>query len=191
MQKPPICSKCQSNFSPIFQRFRLGDISGLAIFDYDQTIRQNLYQYKGCFDLEIANIFLLPWSRYLHFKYRNFVLVPAPSTAESETLRGFNHVQQMFACLRLPFVHAFIKIGVNKQAGANYTKRQEIEKHIVLNEPKNLIGKNILLVDDVMTTGATLKAMAKHLRSLPIGRIEILVMSKTSILTSNNKRNPN
>lgn len=177
MQNPLICEKCQKKFAPIFSKFYIDGIKGMSIYDYDQTIREYLFQLKGAFDVEIAPIFLLPFARFLRFRYRKFILVPAPSSGESNLQRGFNHVQEIFSVLRLPIINVFKKTSVVKQVGLTYEQRQNIIKHIEIKDASRLQGKKVLLVDDVMTTGATLKAMIALLKRAGILKIEILVLS--------------
>lgn len=177
VQKPLICERCQNKFSPIFRKFYLEDVKGLAIYEYDQTIREYLFQLKGAYDIEIAPLFLLPFMRYLHFRYRNYILVPAPSTAESNEVRGFNHVKEIFSILKLPMIDVFQKTASIKQVGLSFEQRHEIKNHLSVMDVSSLLGKKVLLIDDVMTTGATLKAMISMLRKNQIYEIKILVLS--------------
>ena len=56
--KTPICNDCRKKLTPKFFEFQLEGVKGTAIFDYDETIRSLLFQFKGQYDIELANIFL-------------------------------------------------------------------------------------------------------------------------------------
>lgn len=181
LQKPLICSQCQKKFKPIFHNFYIQGQKGLAIYFYDETIRQYLYQLKGAFDVEISSIFLQPFARFLHYRYRKFLLLPAPSTEASNQQRGFNHVINIFSCLNLPILPIFLKTAEVKQAGLNYYQRQEIGQHLKIISPEKIRNKNVLIVDDVKTTGATIRAMIDLAKAHHAKKISVLVLAETKV----------
>ena len=185
LQKPLICHQCQKKFIPIFHHFYIKGIQGLAIYRYDDTIRQYLYQLKAAYDIEIAPVFLQPYARYLYFRYRNYVLVPAPSTKTSDDARGFNQIIEIFSELKLPIIPVCVKTTDIKQAGLNYDQRQKIIQHLAIINPEKITNKNILIVDDVMTTGATIRAMIELLKTHNVKNIAVLVLAETKV--SSNK----
>lgn len=174
-----ICNKCFRSFTPQFTELSIEGIPTLAIYRYDETIREKLFQLKGCFDFELASVFLTYFARDLHRKFRNFVLVPAPSWEEDDKQREFNHVEEIFREMKLPMHKALIKTENIKQADLNFEQRQQIQKRIRLSPNADVRGKNILFVDDVLTTGATAKTAVSLLRNAGARKIQILVMSKT------------
>jgi len=155
------------------------DIESLAIYPYDETIREKLYQLKGCFDLEIAPIFLDYFKKELHWKFKNCVLVPAPSWEGDDQIREFNHVVEIFRGLNLPIQKALVKTEHLKQADLNYEQRQEVSKRIRLSDEADVKGKSILFVDDVFTSGATAKACIHLLKQAGAKKVRLLVMAKT------------
>ena len=135
----------------------LDGIKATSLFVYNDKVKQMLYQCKGCFDYEMAEVFLSRQRSFLKRKYRNWVLVPAPSYEEKDKVRGFNHVEEMFKGLERPFVHAIEKKDNVKQADLNFVERQQIGKHLVWKEGVSVAGLNVLFVDDLLTTGAKSK----------------------------------
>lgn len=174
-----ICSQCFREFTPLFLKTKLGDIDVLSIYSYDETIRDKLYRLKGCHDIELAPIFLDYFLLELTIRYWGYTMVPAPSWHEDDEKREFNHVIEMFKTIPLKMVKALIKTDNVKQADLHFNERQEIGKRITLIENTNFAGKNILFVDDVMTTGATSKACVELLKKAGAKQVKILVMSKT------------
>lgn len=176
-----LCLNCFNSMSPHFHRFKLNGISGLSLYPYDEFIQEKLYQLKGCHDIEIAPIFLEYFKDYLKLKYMHYCIVPAPSFIDADKERGFNHVIEIFKCLNLPFVKAVKKIINVKQADLTFAERQKVSSRLEKDETGKLSNKKILIVDDVMTTGATLKAMIELVKSENPKKIKILTMSYVSL----------
>jgi len=71
------------------------------------------------------------------------------------------------------------RLGQSRQVGAKKGVRQAQQTHsYYLSRPQQVAGRNILLIDDVVTTGATLKAAARALRSSGARRVDALVFAK-------------
>lgn len=174
-----LCEKCFRQYRPIMKTMRLLGIKTLIVYPYDDMIKTQLYQLKGCYDYALAPVFLDRYKALLQCKYHGFTLVPAPSFEEDDLQRGFNHVEAIFASLKLPFLPLFHKDENIKQSDLSSLERQHVHKRISLISKPDLSQTKILLVDDVLTTGSTLKAMVNLVASLHPQKIEILVLSQT------------
>ena len=111
--------------------------------------------------------------------FHNYYLVCAPSSDQDNEIRGFNHVSSIFAPLGLKEIKLLRKKEKYKQSDQHFDDREKIKEIITLSDTKNLTGKNILLVDDVLTTGNTLHACYELIKSLNPKKIKILVLAKT------------
>ena len=176
-----LCSVCQKKLIPKFINFDIDGIEGLSIYEYDDNIKSLLYQFKGCYDYELKDIFLFRYKYELRIRYHSYVVVPVPSYGGDDQRRGFNHVEEIFKSINLPIVKSVVKFSPFKQAEHERKQRSNIAKHLRLIDGVNLNGKNVLLVDDVCTTGATLRAMIALLKQAGAKKIKILVMSKRII----------
>ena len=174
-----VCQRCFQEIKMHFFKFEVLGYSAISIYRYDEKIQSLLYQFKGCFDFELFNVFFGRILRELRFRYLDYVIVPVPSYKQEDEIREFNHVEEMFKPLKLPIRHLLIKTKKVKQATSSTEQRKEINKHIALSEESDLSQYKILLVDDVYTTGSTMKACIRLIEKLHPKRIEVLVMSKT------------
>lgn len=105
--------------------------------------------------------------------------MPIPSFYLDDERRGFNHVFEIFKYLKLPMIKILEKTDAFKQANHSSKDRTNIHKYLKLINGDNLFGKKVLIVDDVYTTGSTMKAAIKLVESLHPKDIKILVLSKT------------
>ena len=66
-----------------------------------------------------------------------------------------------------------------KQSDLNSEQRKEIENNLYIESSVNINGKKLLIVDDVLTTGSTVKAMIKLLLPFKPKNIKVLVGART------------
>lgn len=178
-----ICRQCLKDFSVIFESSRLNGVKVMTLYDYNETLKTTIYHLKGLKDIELAPLFLERYIPYLRAEYRDFVLVPAPSTAESDKERGFNHVVEIFKTLKRPFLHVVHKKEAFKQSDLSFEERQKVGLKLTIHEGHLLKGKKVLIVDDIKTSGATLKAIVHLITPFQPKKIEILVIARTKVNT--------
>ena len=111
-----ICMHCYREIVPSFTKFKVGNYKALAIYEYDERIKKLLYQFKGCFDIEIFDVFLSRFARELRLMYFDYIMVPIPSYKEDDEIREFNHVEEMFKILKLKTAYVLEKTEKIKQA---------------------------------------------------------------------------
>ena len=158
--------------------FSVDGVECFHIYYYNAKIQEMLYQYKGCKDFELHSVFLEYYLPYLNFKFNGYTIIPAPSSKQSDEERGFNHVEEIFKNLRLKMLKCIHKTKQVKQADLTTKEREKIGQYLVIDDI-DLSHKKVLLVDDVYTTGSTIKSMIKLVREKGAKKIKVLLMSKT------------
>jgi len=151
----------------------------LSIYNYDENIKSLIYQFKGCRDIELSDIFLFRYSKELKIMFQGYTLVPVPSYYKDDEEREFNQVVEAFKCLNLPMEKLLYKTGKFKQKEHNSLVRNQIEDYIELLKIVDLSKKKILIVDDIFTTGSTMRVCVKLIRSLKPKDLKVLVLCKT------------
>ena len=173
-----ICYKCFSKFKPKLKHFKIDNVDGYYIYNYDEEVQNHLYQFKGCFDYELYGVFLEYFRHFLRFKYCMYSIIPAPSSQEADEERGFNHVVEMFKPLKLKMIYCIHKTQNIKQSSLSALERKNVKKIMTIDDV-DLRNKRVLIVDDVFTTGSTVKAMIDLIKTKNPKKIKVLVMSKT------------
>ena len=112
------------------------------------------------------------------------LIVPVPTTFRKFRLRGYNP-PGLLACelarlLNVPQEHNMLKARPGKgQKGKNRAQRIQARKDAFFVHPGwELENENILLVDDVVTTGATAQACALTLKSAGAGRVYVVALAR-------------
>lgn len=104
------------------------------------------------------------------------LLIPIPLHRSREKKRGYNQAALLCEGIHrvtgIPYdVDAVVRLkSTETQTRKSRTARwQNVQSGFVINDPTAIANKNILLVDDVITTGATLEACAEvMLKSNPM-----------------------
>lgn len=173
-----ICEKCFSLFEAKFIHFNIDSIKCLSIYEYDDTIKDLLFKFKGCYDIELKDVFLTRYILYLKLLYKDYYLVPVPSYYMDDERRGFNHVVEIYSGLNLPMLKIIEKKKDHKQAKSKKKERISSKKNFVLVDSKNIFGKKILVVDDVYTTGSSVRAVIELIKPYKPKKISVLVVAK-------------
>ena len=181
-----ICPKCQNEFEPKFTSFNVNGYKATAIFEYTPYVKELIYKYKGCFDYELKDVFLNLYYKEIRMRYSTYKIIPIPSYAEDDKVRGFNHVVEMFKKLGLEPLPIIEKTAHFKQAENKAKKRSEINKYLVIKKPIDLSNIKILIVDDIYTTGSTMRAAINLVEKLNPKQIRVLVFAKTRAIGNEN-----
>ncbi len=111
-------------------------------------------------------------------------LVPVPLSPDKLRLRGYNQSQWLARqlCAERTRPDALLRLrDTPAQAGLNLSKRQHNLHNAITWNPsqaKQLQGKRLALVDDVMTSGSTLTACAQALWQAGAAQVDCLVLAR-------------
>ena len=164
---------------PKFIRFKAEGYHAISIYDYNPFIKKLIYQYKGCYDYELNKTFISMFVREIKLRYLSYVVIPVPSYKKEDEERGFNHVVEIYKNLGLEMLDILEKTEKHKQATSTVNSRHKVYKYLALTARPDLRKKKVLLVDDVYTTGSTIKSAINLVEKLNPKRIEVLVIAKT------------
>ncbi len=177
--KIPICQVCQTEMEPKFIKFRVDNHKATSLYDYNPFIRKLIYQYKGCYDYELHQVFLDRYAKEIKLRYFDRVIIPIPSYQNEDEQRGFNHVIETFKSIGLNMLNILEKTEKHKQALSSFKQRKEVYKYLELKSYPDLNKKKVLIVDDVYTTGSTMKSAIHLIEKLNPKKIDVLVVAKT------------
>lgn len=164
VEKGEFCRDCQKR-KHMFEQER-------GIFVYDSSMRRSVtrYKYYGC--REYGDFYAKAMYRYAKMELREWkpdLIVPVPVHRSKERMRGFNQAAYLAERISrytgipadMGLVQKNIKTKSQKKLNA-LQRRKNLEKAFCVTG--DVRGKDILVIDDVYTTGSTIDAMASCLK---------------------------
>jgi competence protein ComFC len=144
-------------------------------------------KYKGN---EAVGIFFGNWLGEILMKNKEFstvdLIVPVPIHLKRKKIRGYNQVtkfgERLSTYLNIPFIEdVLVRQSSTKTQTlkARFERFNDLETKFLVNNTTQFKGKHLLIIDDVITTGATLEACASALLKTPNIKISILTMAYT------------
>lgn len=108
-------------------------------------------------------------------------IIPVPLTKKRRWQRGYNQSEEIAKGLRdetgLPIYNKVVKRIVfhgSQTTLGSRDRHENVEGAFQLTDAQKIAGKHVLLVDDIMTTGATITACAKELCKVPSIKVSVL-----------------
>jgi ComF family protein len=113
----------------------------------------------------------------------SYLVISIPTASQRIRERSFDHAGLLAQAIarRLPaeFCNGLGRLGQSRQVGALRSMRlTQAEGNYFVRRPARITGRNILLVDDVMTTGSTIGVATKALRAAGARQVDALVFAK-------------
>ncbi len=166
-----VCSKCRRK-SPLKHVW--------VHTDYDGIARQLIHSYKFNHSREAADTMANLMHKTLPLLDK-VIVVPVPTATARIRQRGFDHTKlltkKLAEQLKLPHYQALQKLGQTKQVGnKRATRRTQLTG--AFRFTKALTDQRILLVDDVVTTGATLEEAARTLKLAGAKTVDAVVFAQ-------------
>lgn len=168
-----LCNQCKKeindDFNPKTINIKL-NITCISCFAYRGKIRDIIHKFKFKCQKNASEILTNFLVIEINKKYKNqrFNAISYVPNYQNNYIRGYNQskilANNLSKKLKIPVKNCLIKIRDNeKQHKLPYIERQKNVEG-VYSCTENLKGQNILLCDDIITTGATLSECSKELK---------------------------
>ena len=174
-----LCPECSSNGAEYkYER-------GRAVYEYDEVLKDSIYRFKYGGRREYAEFYARSMADVLGdqiLKWKPQALVPIPVHKSRLKKRGYNQAgllaEELSKIISVP-VRDDILIRVEKtrvQKDLSALERQNNLKKALKITHYDVKLKNIVLIDDIYTTGSTINAAASGLRMAGVANIYYAVI---------------
>lgn len=138
-------------------------------------------KYENGGDFPDFLITLILKAYYSKFRKEKFDLILyVPPTVSGDLVRHL--AEKVSNALRIPILHDVVKtrpIQEQKIFENHYLKSDNVAGAFSISDPQKVLGKKVLLIDDIFDSGATIKEIGKYLTQLGAVVIAPLVLAKT------------
>jgi len=169
-----VCVKCRS-WLPLYKIYIGGNYEGVS----EQLVKALKFEQKR----QSAEPISLIISKLLNDIDPDTILCPVPTAPKRVRERGFDHAklisERLGKLVDLPSMNLLRRKSNVRQLGSSRKQRiiQVLDEFEPIDESK-IANQEILLVDDVMTTGATLSAVAQILKDSGAKRVSAVIFAQ-------------
>lgn len=178
-----ICSKCKSEIKRVHQQEEI-----MAYGYYGGVLKKlilNLKYHKSFIAGKVLADLLC--QIIIEKKLSIDCICYVPISKDSLKKRGFNQcsvlAKNISSILDIPVIDCLVKVKETKEQkllGKEERMKNILDAFEIKNKEK-LFKKNILLIDDVYTTGATINECKKNIEKCNINKIYLLTIAKSNI----------
>ena len=177
-----LCGNCLEN-EPYYTKAR-------AVGCFETVIMDAIHKFKYGRSISIGDSlgsFMAGFS-FPDFDFSEYsMFIPVPLHIQRLRDRGFNQslllAKKMGTKYKLPVNFSLLKRCkfTLSQTGLNKAEREKnIKGAFVISDKKKVAGENIILIDDVYTTGATINECAKVLLKAGAQKVAVLTLSRVT-----------
>ncbi len=177
-------SKAETEKNYMFPEYNFLD-NLLVLGDYkNEVIKKMIWEMKYNFNKELVEFFsLMIAEKFKKELINDFVFVSVPLHKKRHKFRGFNQSDLIAKSLaeKTNIIYLENTLRKNKvtQNQAELSKKERLKNNTGVFEVRRVVkSKNIFLVDDVITTGATIKECVKVLKEAGANKVWGVVLAK-------------
>ncbi|MCR2822350.1 ComF family protein [Lederbergia panacisoli] len=149
----------------------------VSIYVYNDFLKDLIARFKFRGDYELAKAFSPEISAQLK-SLEHDLLVAIPLSDERLKERGFNQSEAFARETGFVTWDILIRTHSEKQSKKSREERLSQQRVFQIKQPSIVQGKNILLLDDIYTTGSTLRQAAKILKQAGAAQVRSLTIAR-------------
>jgi len=173
-----VCPSCKSSYKTA--------LTGVyVVAHYEEPLKEVIHQYKYGFVKALNDdLAEISWP-YLEDFSKKAVLTCVPSSPKRLSWRGYNQAEEIAKILAqntgMRFYPNLLKRTEYKIPQTQLRRKERFENvknSFCVNKKIDLVGKQVVIFDDLVTSGATLDACAKEIRKMGATRVWGFVLAR-------------
>lgn len=178
-----LCRSCFDKLDYVDNEFLIGTFKTHVIYFYDEFFKRLIGLYKFERKTEFSRIFSKMVYDYGVDKnlFDTDYILPAPSSKKTLVRRGFDHIRMItddfIDKIEPVYLDDFKKIKDTKAQHDLSRDERAVNLKDAFYLPRDLTGKSVLIIDDLITTGSTSLEIIKTLEEKNVRDIKILALA--------------
>jgi competence protein ComFC len=150
-----------------------------SIYSYNQWMKEVMSRFKFRGDAALASIFTEPIRTCFRTCFSSSsLLVPIPLSMDRLYERGFNQAQLLAQAIGGTCAEPLVRVHSEKQSKKSRMERLQAKEVFRLLNQHVVIDQNIVLIDDIYTTGTTIRQAAKLLKEAGAKSVSSLTLCR-------------
>lgn len=156
-----------------------------AASDYsDDTVKKAIWflKYKNGKQLAAPLAELIKRRVWPKLKIKNPLIVPIPLSKKKKRKRGYNQAELIAAKIDGELATNILRKKIHTQSQVELKDREKRQLNVIgsfeISNPEKIKGRNVVLIDDVCTTGATIAEARKILKKAGAKKIMAAVVAR-------------
>lgn len=184
VEKYELCQDCLSKLDYVDNKFRIDGFEAYTIYYYNDFIAKLIADYKFNRNTSLYKIFgqmVYDYAKEKNLFDMDYILA-CPSSKKTLNTRGFDHIKLItdyfYDKINIKYLEDFKKIKETKAQHTLSEEKRATNLKAAFKTKTNLKEKSVLIFDDIITTGNTVREISKTLAEA--GAKEIKILSITS-----------
>jgi competence protein ComFC len=189
-----ICECCGRPFSNLAAEYREEDLchdcirwrrrgevlgKNRSLYVYNDNMKEIINRFKFQGDEVMAHAFASEFRKVFRQYFSSYEIVPVPLSKERLQERGFNQAERLASLLPVPILACSLqRAHTEKQSKKTRTERIEGMMPFFFSDAVRFDNKDILLIDDIYTTGTTVWQIARLFREKGAARVASLTLCR-------------
>lgn len=175
------CDRCSRPFEGLAEEFRKGEFCydcvrwegdkgwkgilerNVSLYEYNDFLKGVISRYKFRGDYVLSKFFSESLKKVLK-EFEFDLLVPVPLSDERLYERGFNQAEALIVEAGFSPAYVLKRMHTEKQSKKSREERIHLSNVFNIASEEEIVGKKVLLVDDIYTTGSTVLQAGKLLK---------------------------
>ena len=165
-----LCNDCLKKLDYVANQFKIDSYDAHAVYFYNEAMKKMVGDYKFNRNTSLSKVFssiLYDYAR-VHNLFDVDYILPSPSSNKTINRRGFDHIRlitdNFIDDIRPSYLEGFIKSSDTKAQHELSKEERAYNLKGAFSFNKDLTGKSVLIIDDLITTGNTALEIIRTLK---------------------------
>lgn len=180
-EKDAYCPNCSANIEIIRKNFYINGYESLhSIVYYNDFFREHLFNYKFGMNKKYIPAFAAIFEEEIKILMKDNkidYITSVPMNKAKLKKKGFDHMREILEIIARDMdldIYTYEKVQRKEMHKLSFSERSNMSS--IFKKGKDVQGKNILIIDDIITTGTTMKDSLRAMKEAGFDKVYGLIL---------------